>query len=161
MLPVFSRKYVLAGLSSTPDVLEAILRGVDSADPVWDVRPDPERFTLREIVAHLADWEGIFLARLERIRDEEDPHLPDLDEGQVAIDNDYAHSDPSESLARFRAGRQNLMAFYAACTEEQWLRPGFREKLGPIDTGDQAVLMLGHDGYHNKQAIEWLRRAVK
>lgn len=159
MLAVFARKYVLAGLSSTPDVLAAILKGIDSSDPVWDARPDLERFTLREMVAHLADWDPIFLHRLERIRDEDNPSLPDLDEGQVAIERDYAHQDPVENLNRFRAGRQKLMAFYSAITEEQWGRPGFREKLGEIDAGGMAVLILGHDGYHNKQAIEWLRQA--
>ena len=159
MLPVFARKYVLSGLSSTPDVLETILGGLDSSNSAWDFRPDPERFTLREMVAHLADWEGIFLGRLERIRDEDNPNLPDLDDGQIAIENDYAHQDPVDNLKRFRAGREKLMAFYNACTEDQWSRPGFREKLGAIDTGGQAVLMLGHDGYHNKQAIEWLRQS--
>src|SRR5437879_4197786 len=62
MLPVFARKYVLAGLTGSPDVLEALLKDVGPNDPAWDKRPDPERFTIREVLAHLADWEGIFLA---------------------------------------------------------------------------------------------------
>src|SRR5689334_12368800 len=106
MLAVFARRYVLAGLSSTPEVLATILKGLDSSDSAWDFRPDPERFTLREMVAHLADWDPIFLHRLERIRDEDNPNLPDLDEGQIAIESDYAHQDPVENLNRFRQGRE-------------------------------------------------------
>src|SRR5436190_13009197 len=111
MLPVFARKYVLSGLSSTPDVLETILRGKESSDPIWDFRPDPDRFTLREMVAHLADWEPIFMERFQRTRSETEPRLPDYDEGKIAIERDYAHSDPIANLARFRAGRASLVTF--------------------------------------------------
>jgi len=63
MLPERTRHYLLLDLDSAPDVLARMLQGV--TDPaVFDARPDPARFTLREMVAHLADWEAVFLRRL-------------------------------------------------------------------------------------------------
>ena len=54
--------YLLSALEGAPDVIAALLDGVPPDDALWDRRPDPERFSLREIVAHLADWDGVYAA---------------------------------------------------------------------------------------------------
>src|SRR5205823_12464234 len=100
--------------------------------PVWDFRPDPDRFTLREMVAHLADWEPIFMERFQRTRSETEPRLPDYDEGKIAIERDYAHSDPIANLARFRAGRASLVTFLQSLDDADWERTGDREPYGPM-----------------------------
>ena len=101
MLPPPVRKYLLTSVGSTPKILASLLKGVSGEDAVWDKRPDPERFTLREVVAHLTDWDPIHIERINRILAEEEPLLPDMDEGQIAIENDYAHQDPIENLRLF------------------------------------------------------------
>ena len=45
MLPSFGITYLLTALGGTPDVLDALLAKRHADDPVWDARPDPERFT--------------------------------------------------------------------------------------------------------------------
>src|SRR5437764_548687 len=119
LLPV-TRRYLTTALAGTPDVLEALLKNQASDDPVWDFRPDPDRFTLREMVAHLADWEPIFMERFQRTRSETEPRLPDYDEGKIAIERDYAHSDPIANLARFRAGRASLVTFLQSLDDADW-----------------------------------------
>jgi uncharacterized damage-inducible protein DinB len=160
MLPPAGYKYLLAGLEGTPDLLDHLLKALPADDPRWDHRPDPQRFTLREVVAHLADWDPIFLERATRMRDEDEPFIKDIDEGQVAIDNDYEHSDPHASLARFRAGRAALIAFLRALPEAARERVGHRELVGSITIEGQAVLILGHDGYHTHQIVQWLKSAA-
>jgi hypothetical protein len=159
MLPPGPRKYLLATIAGAPDVLEALLKPVPTTDATWDLRPDPERFTLREIVAHLADWEEVFLDRMTRTRDQERPTLQGYDEGQFAIDRDYAHSDPHANLARFRAGRAALAAFLRSLKESDWERIGVHTEIGPISLETHAVLIAGHDGYHTSQAAQWLAAA--
>ncbi len=149
--------YLLCALEGTPDVLDGFLKDRPSDDPIWDFRPDPERFTLREIVAHLADWDPIFLMRMRRTRDETEPQLEDIDEGRIAIEHDYAHSDPQAQLARFRDGRVTLVAYLRTLQEADWQRLAHRELLGPITLEAQAVLAAGHDGYHTQQVAQWLR----
>ena len=63
------------------------------------------------MLAHLADWEPIFLERFQRTRREAEPILPDYDEGRIALERDYAHSDPLANLARFRTGER--IGFFA------------------------------------------------
>ena len=156
MLPPPALNYILLALEGTPDVLESLLNAFAYDDPVWDLRPNPDRFTLREILAHLADWEPIFLERITRMRDEDTPHLPDVDEGQLAVARDYAHVDAPASLMRFRQGRAQLLPVLRALPVEAWERPGFRERIGPLTLENLVVLILGHDGYHTRQIAQWL-----
>jgi hypothetical protein len=155
LLPV-TQRYLTVALAGTPDVLEALLKDRTSDDPLWDFRPDPDRFTLREAVAHLADWEPIFLERFQRTLRETEPLLPDYDEGQIAIERDYAHSDPRANLARFRTGREALTAFLRSLEAADWERIGIREPYGPMTLGTQATQTLAHDGYHTQQVAQWL-----
>ena len=159
MLPERVNRYLLIDLESAPDVLGKMFEAITDAG-VYDRRPDPERFTLREVVAHLADWDRVFLGRMTQTRDSDHPVLQGIDEGQVAVDNDYAHIDPAESLARHKAHRAALVAFLRTLTPEQWERTGNHTELGPISLTAQAVLVGAHDGYHRQQAVEWMTQAA-
>ncbi len=155
MLPEKAYRYLLIDLESAPDVLSKMLETV--TDPgVYDRRPDPERFTLREVLAHLADWDTVFLGRMTQTRDTERPTLQGIDEGQVASDNDYAHKDPAQSLTRHKANRAALTAFLRTLTPEQWERVGSHTELGPITLTAQAVLVGAHDGYHREQVVRYI-----
>ena len=154
MLPDRIHHYLFIDLESAPAVLARLLAGVTEST-VWDRRPDPNRFTLREMVAHLADWEGVFLGRMLQTRDEANATLRGLDEGQVAIDNDYAHADPQECLMRYEAGREKVIAFLRALSPEQWGRVGTHTEVGPISLETQAVLIAVHDGYHRQQTLSY------
>lgn len=159
MLNAAVRKYLITGLTGTPDVLDGLLRDVtNGSDPLWDFRPDPDRFTLREVLAHVADWETIFRDRMWRTLQEDTPFLPDVDEGKVAVEHDYANSDPHHSLSVIREERPKLIEFLKHLPEEAWQRTAQRELLGVITLEGQAVLMLGHDGYHTQQTADYLKR---
>ncbi len=157
MLPSPVRKYLLISVGASPSVLSELLKGVASDDPVWDIRPDPERFTLREAVVHLADWEPIHVERIQRILVEETPVLDDMDEGAMAIERDYAHQDPLANLERYAEGRKALLSLFQSLTEEQWQKAGIRPPvIGRITIEQMATLVLAHDGYHFQQVVEWL-----
>ena len=161
MLPPFVREYALTALAGTPDVLERLLADVAPADPVWDRRPDPDRFTLREIVAHLADWNGIFLERIMRARDEDRPILLFRSAEDVARDHGSFQAAPAASLARFRVGRVEMMPVLQTLAPEQWERagtlPGHPKARGEISIEAWIVQIVGHDGYHMRQIAEWLK----
>jgi hypothetical protein len=146
-------RYLQGGLAATPIVLEQLCAGITTEE--MDRQVDPERFTLREAIAHMADWEGVWEERISRMVEEDNPVLPGYDEGQWAIDHDYAHSDFAEQLDRFRAGREKLTALLASLGPEEWGRTCIREDIGPLTIGDLATLVLGHDGYHLRQVVEF------
>ena len=149
----YARRYLLHGLNASPIAAEALLAGLTDAQA--DRRPDPERFTIREALCHLADWEFVWLERIQRIINEDNPLLPGYDEGQMAIDRNYAGQNLAEQLARFREGRAALAALLQGLSPEQWERAGLRDEIGPVTINDLATLVLGDDGYHLRQFVEF------
>lgn len=148
------RSYILQGLQATPAVLAHLLK--HASKQIWDKRPDPERFTLREVAAHLADWESVWQERLGRVRDENHPILPDRDPDQLAKDHDYAHADVGASLRRFQEGRKKVLQILEELELSAWSRTGQHTTRGTLSIHDLAVIILGHDGYHLKQVTEWI-----
>lgn len=153
MLPKKVKDYLLISLAGAPDVFDALLQGLTEEQA--DRRPDPDRFTIREALAHLADWEGVFRERLLQTRDEENATLQGYDEGQWALDHDYAHSDWRAQSRRFRKGREELVALLRSLTPDEWERSAHHTEAGPITTEQQAVLIAVHDGYHLQQIAQW------
>ncbi len=146
--------YTLDGLAGAPVALSGLLARASEAH--WDRRPDPERFTLREALAHLADWEPVWLERVEKILSEEDATLPGYDPDAFAREHDYASADVSASLDGYRRGRQALLARLPDPSDAAWNRQGRHEELGAMPLHQLAQLILGHDVYHLRQAAEWL-----
>ncbi len=149
----YVRHYLLHGLDAAPLTLAALLRGVTETE--LDARPDPDRFTLREAVAHLADWENVWKERMEAIMREAEPFLPSFDEGQWAADHNYARSDAHEQLQKFGKGRARLVAFLRPLPGEALMRKGVRDEVGAVSLFEMAAMISGHDGYHARQIVEY------
>nr|WP_309689137.1 DinB family protein [Armatimonas sp.] len=153
----YIQRYILSGLRATPQVYTKLLDGI--AEEEADRRPDPERFTIREAIAHMADWDEIFRVRGERIRDEEVPLLPGYDEGQLAVERNYAAMPVTESLERLIQSRAALLAFFESLQPTDWERQGNRDEIGMINLSDLSIMVLGHDGYHAEQFIRYRNAA--
>ncbi len=135
----------------------ALLSRVTGEAEVWDKRPDAERFSLREVVAHLVDWEPVWLDRVIRFVTEDHPFLPSVDEELLVIENAYESMPGSESLARYAAGRQALVSYLRAVPEQAWDRSASREFVGDLTLYQQVAMVLSHDGYHMAQIVTWFR----
>ncbi len=155
-LPTAARDYLVKALDGSPVVLAALIGDRSDDDPLWDSRPDPERFTLREALAHLADWEPIWLERMQKIETGVHPFLPSVDEGALAIENNYSASSPRASLARLSEGRATVVEHLKAVPDEAWDLTGDREFVGVLTLQQLAYYILAHDGYHLRQAAEWI-----
>lgn len=149
----YVRNYLFTALDSGPVLVAALLSGLTEKEA--DRRPDPNRFTIREILAHLADWDPVFFGRMQRTCAEDHPTLPGYDEGQWAIDHKYTQSDWREQLALFTARRQELTAFLRSRAAEDWARTADRPEIGILTLEAQAVLIPLHDSYHLRQIAEW------
>jgi len=152
-VPERVRTYLTHGLAATPHTMTALLAGVPEA--ALDARPDPDRFTLREVICHMADWDGVWRERLVKIATEDEPVLPGYDEGQWAIDHDYAHQDVAAQLTRLAAARAELVAYLRSVDTPTWQRLGRHGEIGPVTFLELASLVLGHDGYHVQQILDY------
>ena len=152
----YARRYLFTALEAQPDLFQQALQEL-TADEA-DRRPFEDRFTIREAIAHLAEWEGIWLERMRRICEEVHPTLPGYDEGAFAIEHDYARKDPQEQLGLFREGRMRIMAFLRDRSESDWQRTAVRPEIGVLTLEALTLIIPLHDIYHLQQVQEWRRR---
>lgn len=152
--PNYAIEYLVNGLSASPLVLSRLSKDVSA--PQWDERLDPDRFTLREALAHVGDWEAIWLSRISRMRTESMPFLQNVDETELSKERNYGASDPLESLRRYREGRVRVLELLRSLRPEEWERKGDRERAGVVTLFQLAVIILGHDAYHLKQFAQAL-----
>ncbi len=149
----YARNYLFTALEAAPALFGHLLRGLTEQEA--DRRPDPERFTIREVMAHLADWEPVFLDRLTRMRAEDHPILPGYDEGQRAIDRGYAQTDWHAQGLLFAERRRETLAFLQSCAPQDWGRAADRPEIGVLTIEAQALLIPLHDTYHLRQVAQW------
>ena len=149
-------KYIVDGIEGAPSVMKSVLGHLGPNDPRWDARPDPERFTLREMVAHVADWDPIFLGRVEKMKSESNPMLESVDEGALAIEHGYSNQDPVANLDRLAASRPKLVSALRSVSPEDWDRTGHRQFVGDVSLFQLATMIIGHDAYHLRQAAAFV-----
>jgi len=154
MLPE-ARRYAFIALRNNPRLMREITRGIGPDNPFWDFRPDPDRFSMRFVLAHVADWDPIFLGRVEQITTLDQPELPAYDEGRMAIDNAYASQNPHDNLVRWESNREVLIEKFSSIPVEQHDRVGLRPGQGLISIADYMAMVTLHDSYHLSQALEY------
>ena len=118
---------------------------------------DAERFNLTEMVAHLADWEVLFLDRMVVAFETPGATVVGYDEGQRAIDKHYATRDLQHELDVFENRRRDTLEFIRSLAPEDWEKSFIHPDAGPRSIRDQITLLLGHDLYHLEQASHYLR----
>ena len=146
LLPTKTREHVLTGLSSTPRVLGLLSGPLNPQSPVWELAL-PGRFSLKETIAHLADWDDVFLKRAQAtVRGE--TVVDDPDSGKVATEKKYSRLDPHDSVRRFGQARFRLLQFFRGLGPADWTKSSVHPRHGAMSLEVQLVHVLGHDGYH-------------
>ena len=156
MLSPPGHTYLVNALLHTPALLQTLLLPVPESSPVWDVRPDTDRFSLREIVAHLADWDDVWQERFARTRAETVPLLLRPDLAERAIECGYAFVDPQDALTRFAQKRLTLVEGLKIVSEADTHRVANLDRMGEMSLTGVVSLVLAHDAYHVRQVAEWL-----
>jgi hypothetical protein len=148
--------YLKKPIDFAPLVAERLI-GLIPEDQI-DVALSPGRFTVREVVAHWADWEPILRGRIEQVRDEPGSTTVSYDEDQMAIDHDYASQDLATSLATWKAERAKTAVVVRALTDEDMSKQYVNADRGPETLADLAHMIVGHDMYHIEQLSEYLAK---
>jgi uncharacterized damage-inducible protein DinB len=119
------------------------------------LRPAPGKWSVREIVAHLADCELVFGFRLRQTLAEEHPTLQPFDHDRWAAR--YSNCDLSSGLQLFAAARNWNLLLLANVSEEQRNLPATHPERGTMTLWTIVETMAGHDLNHLQQ-IERLAR---
>jgi len=146
--------YLLPALRLAPAAIAAIVRAVPESG--YDKKVDPERFSLREAVCHIADYESINLGRMQAAIENPGGVVLGIDEGELAITNGYARADIEEQLARIAEGRRSILAFLESVGTDDWKHTVVHNEKGEMTLYDQANLLMAHDTYHIEHLTRYL-----
>jgi len=146
---------VIARLERTPTAVEALVAGLSDAD--WRHRPAEGKWSLLEVVNHLADEDPFdFRVRTASIlEDPTRPLAPTDPEGDVARKR-FNERDPAESVRRFREERAKSIAWLRSLVAPDWRRAFQHPKVGPVAAGDLLAAWPAHDARHLAQIARLL-----
>jgi DinB superfamily len=129
--------------------LTQLVRGV-AADKLAR-RPAPEKWSVSEILIHMADAEVASAWRYRQMIEHNGAPIQSFDQDLWYQLGDYASRDPRESLEQFRLLREANLRMLEKLTPEQWKLGGVHVERGPMSVANLVRQMAGHDINHLAQ----------
>jgi hypothetical protein len=134
---------------SAPAKLAALLKGKTGKQLMR--RPVPDKWSVAEIVAHLADAELAIAWRIRQILSNNAIPIQAYDQDLWAQTFDYAHRDPRESLATYRTLREANLALLKSVSRKLWDNYGVHQERGNESVSHVVRMVAGHDLNHLQQ----------
>ena len=122
-------------------------------------RPEPDKWSIAEILAHLVDAELVGSWRYRSIIGNNGIPVQAFDQDAWAQKFDYAGRDAKESLETFRVLRENNLRMLKALPEDLWENYGMHSERGKESISHLVNMFAGHDLNHLAQ-IEKIAKAA-
>jgi hypothetical protein len=149
--PSTTLRPAIALMEKTPQVLETMLGAV--APDVLRWKPTPDRWSISEVLSHLADCEDCLIERVHRIVLEDAPPLKEYEPPSEG----FAAGSPQEHLSRFTHTRRELVQFLRTLPPEVGARTAQHSKLGLVTLEQMLNEWASHDLGHIRQIAELYR----
>ena len=114
-------------------------------------RPAPGKWSVAEIMAHLADAEIAISWRIRQILAKNAIPIQAYDQDAWADTFQYAKRDPRQSLANFRGLREANLALLKSVPRKLWENYGVHEERGNETIAHIVRMVSGHDINHLRQ----------
>ena len=144
--------------AAAPAKLAKLLKGVSPS--VAKKRPAPDKWSIAEIVAHIADTELVGGYRIRAILGQPGTPIIGFDQDAWVKALHYEKHDLRKSCEQYRALREANIALLKTLTPEQWKHVGMHSERGPESVETIAKMFAGHDLNHFSQ-IEKILAANK
>ena len=143
--------------AKAPDTRAALVGGLSAEHLGY--RPAPEKWSIREIVAHLAEDELVGAYRIRLILSAPGTAIQAFDQDVWARTGRYRTRDIDDSLALYRTLRLANLTLLQSLTAQEWDMFGVHAERGIESLRDIARYFAGHDINHFRQ-IESVRRQL-
>jgi len=152
-------------MSDIADLLERYRRGAEvvavaatgAAGPQLDYQPGPGKWSVRQILGHLADAELLAAARFRRVIAEENPRLLSYDQDAWATKLNYQSRRVSEVMDLFRKLRAVNHQLLKDLPPESFSRSGTHDVEGVMTLLDLVKGYAEHTEKHAAQMQETRR----
>lgn len=131
---------------ATAAKLKKLTRGLTPKQLRW--QPEPGKWSIAEIVAHLADVEIVASWRMRSIIGSDGITIQPFDQDVWASTFQYNKRDLKQALEVFRVLRENNLAMLRALPSEAWERHGMHLERGKETIAHLTRMFAGHDTNH-------------
>lgn len=155
-------------MSEVAELLERFRRGGEllavvttgAAGAELDFTPGADKWSVRQIVCHLADSELVGGDRFRRTIAEDNPTLIGYDEKAWAKNLDYHRRKFSQAVESFRRMRTENYELLKELQDEAWQRPATHNERGPMTLLELLRIYAHHVESHCRQ-IQGVRQEYK
>ena len=148
---------LISGYCAGPQMLRAAVAGMTAEQ--LDARPIPGKWSTKQVICHIADFEPVYVDRMKRVIAEHEPTLlsgdPDLFAARLA----YDQRDVAVELDFIEAARKHMEPILRSLRPEDFLRKGNHSEAGPITLEKLLTNITNHIPHHVK-FIEEKRAAL-
>jgi hypothetical protein len=142
----------IKSLANTPTEVRRLADGLSLNETRWN--PPGDEFSVVENVCHLRDIElDGYAVRINRILQEDQPFLTDLNGAKLAVDRAYNSQDLSSAMEAFTQARENNVRIIRELSSAQLERTGTLEDIGEITLRRLLDLMQEHDNVHLNELV--------
>jgi hypothetical protein len=146
----------LAVLEQTPIIIEKIVWSANDEQMHW--KPSVERWSISEVLAHLADVELVgFRERIQKMIEKNNPALEPYDQNASYAAGKYSSGKAREHLKVFCHERDRSLSMLRYVPAHAVVRTGQHGKIGPISIGQLMNEWAFHDLGHIRQIAELFR----
>jgi hypothetical protein len=138
-------------MEKTPQLLETMLGGVAADVLRW--KPAPDRWSISEVLSHLADCEDCLTERVRRMVLEDAPPLKEYEPPAEG----FSAGTPQEHLSCFAFARRELVQFLRTLPPDIGARTAQHSQLGLITLEQMLNEWASHDLGHVRQIVELYR----
>jgi hypothetical protein len=136
-------------LASAPRQVARLIAGVTKKR--LSKAPAPGKWSVTEILAHLADVEIVQGVRIRMILGASGVAIQGFDQEVWARYSDYASHDPALSLQGYRVNRERTVRLLKSLPKEMWDAYGMHSERGKETVKRVTEMMAGHDINHVAQ----------
>jgi hypothetical protein len=149
LLDLLGSRDPLDVLSEMVPWLTTRLRGV--AEPILRQPEAPDKWSVVEVIQHLADSDLVAGFRVRMVLSEERPLLQSYDQDRWASEFRYREVPLTLALDQLRVLRAANLHLWKQLSPQQLERVGLHAERGPESVGHILRLMGGHDLVHRQQ----------
>jgi len=149
ILSYIEGKEPLAVQAATAERLAQLIEGVSTSE--LRRRPAPDKWSVREIIAHLADGEIVGGFRVRFILGSPGSPVVAYDQDKWVTSGHYDKRDPQKSVELFRVLREANLALLESLEPDEWKRYGMHSERGKESIEHIVRMFAGHDVNHLRQ----------
>jgi hypothetical protein len=151
-------KKLIDEYAAGPQLLRQAMHGMTDQD--FDAAPVPGKWTTRQVVCHLADFEPIYADRMKRVIAESRPTFFGGDPDVFAARLAYAARDVEEELRLIENVRGQMARILRTLAPDDFQREGIHSDDGPLTLQTLLERVTGHLPHHVK-FIQEKRQAMR